>query len=151
MVQMLEKVITNGTAASLRYDYGLYNDLGGKTGTSQSQADGWFFGFTSNLVTGSWVGAENPSIHFRSMDKGQGSHTALPINGDFLRSLNNNPSFKYYLNGNFKKPSKEVLKLYDCLSRKGVPSPKKDTLDIVIDSLAIDSSNIVLDSIQPQN
>lgn len=151
MVQMLEKVITNGTAASLRYDYGLYNDLGGKTGTSQSQADGWFFGFTSNLVTGSWVGAENPSIHFRSMDKGQGSHTALPINGDFLRSLNNNPSFKYYLNGNFKKPSKEVLKLYDCLSRKGVPSPKKDTLDIVIDSLAIDPSNIVLDSIQPQN
>jgi penicillin-binding protein 1A len=151
MVQMLEKVITNGTAASLRYDYGLYNDLGGKTGTSQSQADGWFFGFTSNLVTGSWVGAENPSIHFRSMDKGQGSHTALPINGDFLRSLNNNPSFKYYLNGNFKKSSKEVLKLYDCLSRKGVPSPKKDTLDIVIDSLAIDPSNIVLDSIQPQN
>ncbi|WP_177219147.1 transglycosylase domain-containing protein [Lutibacter maritimus] len=151
MVQMLEKVITNGTAASLRYDYGLYNDLGGKTGTSQSQADGWFFGFTSNLVTGSWVGAENPSIHFRSMDKGQGSHTALPINGDFLRSLNNNPSFKYYLNGNFKKPSKEVLKLYDCLSRKGVPSPKKDTLDIVIDSLAIDPSTIVLDSIQPNN
>lgn len=151
MVQMLEKVITNGTAASLRYDYGLYNDLGGKTGTSQSQADGWFFGFTSNLVTGSWVGAENPSIHFRSMDKGQGSHTALPINGDFLRSLNNNPSFKYYLNGNFKKPSKEVLKLYDCLSRKGVPSPKKDTLDIVIDSLAINPSTIVLDSIQPQN
>ena len=151
MVQMLGKVITNGTAASLKYDYGLYHDLGGKTGTSQSQADGWFFGFSSNLVTGAWVGAENPSIHFRTMDKGQGSHTALPISGNFLRSLNNNPSFKYYLNGSFKKPSKDVLKLYDCLSRKGVPSPKKDTLDIVIDSLTIDSSTIVLDSIKPQN
>jgi penicillin-binding protein 1A len=151
MVQMLSKVIKNGTAASLVYDYGLYNDLGGKTGTSQSQADGWFFAFSSNLVTGTWVGAENPSIHFRTMDKGQGSHSALPINGNFLRSLNNNQSFKYYLTGEFKKPSKEVLKLYDCLSRKGVPSPKKDTLDIVIDSLAIDPSNIVLDSIQPQN
>ena len=76
----------------------MYHDLGGKTGTSQSQADGWFFGFSSNLVTGAWVGAENPSIHFRTMDKGQGSHTALPISGNFLRSLNNNPSFKYYLN-----------------------------------------------------
>ncbi len=151
MVQMLNKVIRNGTAASLVYDYGLYNDLGGKTGTSQSQADGWFFAFSSNLITGTWVGAENPSIHFRTMDKGQGSHSALPVNGNFLRSLNNNPSFRYYLTGEFKKPSKEVLKLYDCLSRKGVPSPKKDTLDIAIDSLAIDPSTIVLDSIQPQN
>lgn len=148
MVEMLGKVIKNGTAASLRYDYNLYNDLGGKTGTSQSQADGWFFAFSSNLVTGSWVGAENPSIHFRSMEKGQASHTALPINGEFLRLLNNNPSFKFYVNGSFKKPSKDVLKLYDCLSRKGVPSPKKDTLDIVvIDSLLINSVELVKDSI----
>ena len=81
----------------------------------------FLFAFSSNLVTGTWVGAENPSIHFKSMDKGQGSHSALPINGNFLKSLNNDPSFKYYLTGNFKKPSKEVLKMYDCLSRKGVP------------------------------
>ncbi|RXP64506.1 penicillin-binding protein [Lutibacter sp. HS1-25] len=157
MVEMLGKVIRNGTAASLQYDYGLYNcDLGGKTGTSQSQADGWFFGLTSNLVTGTWVGAENPAIHFKTMNNGQASHTALPVNGNFLKSLNNNPSFKYYLTGKFKKPSKEVLNMYDCLSRKGVPSPKKDTIVVAIDSLAIDSlaivvpSNIVLDSIKLQ-
>lgn len=144
MIQMLGKVITNGTAASLRYDYGLYNDLGGKTGTSQSQADGWFFGFSTNLVTGTWIGAENPSIHFKTMDKGQASHTALPVNGDFLRSLNNNPSFKYYVSGSFNKPSKEVLKLYDCLSRKGVPSPVKDTIEsIETDSLLVDPAIII--------
>ncbi len=144
MVAMLNKVVRNGTAASLVYDYGLYNDLGGKTGTSQSQADGWFFAFSSNLVTGTWVGAENPSIHFKSMDKGQGSHSALPINGNFLKSLNNDPSFKYYLTGNFKKPSKEVLKMYDCLSRKGVPSPRKDTVEVVLDSLlVVDPSTII--------
>jgi len=153
MVEMLGKVIRNGTAASLQYDYGLYNsDLGGKTGTSQSQADGWFFAFSSNLVTGTWVGAENPAIHFKTMNNGQGSHTALPVNGNFLKSLNNNPSYKYYLTGKFKKPSKEVLKLYDCLSRKGVPSPKKDTLDIaVIDTLLIESLEIERDSLSTEN
>lgn len=144
MVEMLGKVVRNGTAASLVYDYGLYGDLGGKTGTSQSQADGWFFAFSPNLVTGSWVGAENPAIHFKTMNNGQASHTALPINGNFLRSLNNNPSFKYYLTGNFKKPSKEVLKLYECLSRKGVPSPPKDTLDLIeSDSLQVDPATII--------
>ena len=78
------------------------------------------------------------------MDKGQGSHSALPINGNFLKSLNNDPSFKYYLTGNFKKPSKEVLKMYDCLSRKGVPSPRKDTVEVVSDSLlVVDPSTII--------
>jgi len=153
MVEMLGKVIRNGTAASLQYDYSLYNsDLGGKTGTSQSQADGWFFAFSSNLVTGTWVGAENPAIHFKTMNNGQGSHTALPVNGNFLKSLNNNPSYKYYLTGKFKKPSKEVLKLYDCLSRKGVPPPKKDTLDIAVkDTLLIESLEIERDSLSTEN
>lgn len=149
IVEMLKKVVRNGTAASLTYDYSLYNDLGGKTGTSQSQADGWFFAFSSNLVTGTWVGAENPSIHFKSMDKGQGSHSALPINGEFLRSLNTNPSFKYYLTGEFRKPSKEVIGLMNCLSRKNVPSPKKDTLDIVVKDTLL--TEPVIDSIAPIN
>jgi penicillin-binding protein 1A len=138
MVEMLSRVVKNGTAGSLRYDYNLYKDLGGKTGTSNSQADAWFFGFSSNLITGAWVGAENPSIHFKSMTKGQASHSTLPINGEFLKLLNSNPSFKYYLNGEFRKPSKEVLSLFNCSSRKNVPSPIKDTLNIMVkDSIQI--------------
>jgi penicillin-binding protein 1A len=151
MVEMLEKVVKNGTAASLTYDYGLYYDLGGKTGTSQSQADGWFFAFSSNLVTGTWVGAENPAIHFKRMEKGQGSYTALPINGEFLRLLKNNPSFKYYLTDEFRKPSKEVTELLNCLSRKNVPSAKKDTTEIVVDTLLIETVTPAIDSIIPAN
>jgi penicillin-binding protein 1A len=132
IVEMLSRVVKNGTAASLRYDYNLYNDLGGKTGTSNSQADAWFFGFSSNLVTGAWVGAENPSIHFKSMDKGQASYATLPINGTFLKLLNTNPSFKHYLSGEFRKPSKEVISLFECSSRKNVPSPKKDTINSMV-------------------
>ncbi len=131
MVEMLRKVVNNGIAAPLRYDFQLPYDLGGKTGTSQSHADGWFIGFSSNLVTGAWVGAENPSIHFKNMQYGQASYTTLPINGEFLRSLKSNPSFKYYLEGTFRKPSKEVQTLMQCLSRKNVPRPQRDTINEV--------------------
>lgn len=148
MVEMLKRVVFQGIAAAIRYDFQLFGDVAGKTGTSQSQADGWFVGFTANLVTGAWVGAENPSIHFKTMELGQASHTALPINGEFLRMLNNDDSFKYYLKEDFKKPSKEVLKLFNCLSRKNVPRPVKDTIvDVSIDSLNIENPIIAKDSI----
>ncbi len=139
MIEMLKKVVVNGISAPLRYDFKLFYDLGGKTGTSQSHADGWFIGFSSNLVTAAWVGAENPSIHFKDMQYGQASYTTLPINGEFLRLLKNNPSFKYYLEGTFRAPSKEVQILYNCLSRKNVPRKQLDTVQVVQkDSLIVD-------------
>ena len=148
MVEMLKRVVVNGISAPIRYDFQLFGDVAGKTGTSQSQADGWFIGFTSNLVTGAWVGAENPSIHFKTMNLGQASHTALPINGAFLRMLNNDVSFQYYLKEDFKKPSKDILKLFDCVSRKNVPRPVKDTIvDVVIDSLNVENLIIPKDSL----
>jgi penicillin-binding protein 1A len=148
MVEMLKRVVFQGIAAPIRYDFQLFGDIGGKTGTSQNQADGWFIGFTSNLVVGAWVGAENPAIHFKTMELGQASHTALPINGEFLRMLNKDDSFQYYLKEDFKKPSKDVLKLFNCNSRKNVPRPVKDTIaDVGIDSLNIENVIIPKDSI----
>jgi penicillin-binding protein 1A len=148
MVEMLKRVVFQGIAAPIRYDFQLFGDIGGKTGTSQNQADGWFVGFTSNLVVGAWVGAENPAIHFKTMELGQASHTALPINGEFLRMLNKDDSFQYYLKEDFKKPSKDVLKLFNCNSRLNVPRPAKDTIaDVAIDSLNIENVIIPKDSI----
>ena len=54
MIRMLESVVDSGTARKLRYHYGLYNDLAGKTGTTQNQSDGWFMGFNPRLVAGAW-------------------------------------------------------------------------------------------------
>lgn len=152
MVEMLKRVVVNGISAPLRYDFQLFGDVAGKTGTTQSQADGWFIGFTSNLVTGAWVGAENPSIHFKTMELGQASHTALPINGEFLRMLNKDVSFQYYLKEDFRKPSKDILKLFDCSSRKNVPKPVvKDTIaEIILDSLTIENVEIIKDSVTVQ-
>jgi penicillin-binding protein 1A len=146
MVEILRKVVNNGIAAPFRYDFQLFYDLGGKTGTSQNHADGWFIGFSSNLVTAAWVGAENPSIHFKNMQYGQASYSTLPINGEFMRSIKSNPSFKYYLEGTFRTPSKEVQAMFQCLSRKNVPRRAKDTIQTVVkDSLITD---IKKDSLQ---
>lgn len=146
MVEMLRKVVNNGIAAPFRYDFQLFYDLGGKTGTSQNHADGWFLGFSSNLVTAAWVGAENPSIHFKNMQYGQASYSTLPINGEFMRSIKSNPSFKYYLEGTFRTPSKEVQAMFQCLSRKNVPRRAKDTISVVVkDTLIADTKK---DSLQ---
>ena len=59
---MLQNVVNNGTGSAIRYHYGLTEDIAGKTGTSQNHADGWFIGFTPDLVAGAWVGGELPGI-----------------------------------------------------------------------------------------
>ncbi|ODS82991.1 MAG: transglycosylase [Cytophagaceae bacterium SCN 52-12] len=60
------------------------NEIGGKTGTTSNNSDGWYISVTRDLVTGAWVGGEDRSIHFRTTQLGEGSKTALPIVGRFL-------------------------------------------------------------------
>lgn len=84
MRRMLELVADSGTARSLHTKYGIRADVGGKTGTSQENTDGWFMAVTPNLVCGAWVGGESPLVRFRSTRLGQGAATALPIVGEFL-------------------------------------------------------------------
>ena len=67
--------------------YGNQLDFGGKTGTSNNHSDAWFIGVTPGLVGGAWVGGEYRSIHFRSGRLGQGSRTALPIFGLFMKKV----------------------------------------------------------------
>ncbi len=90
MVHMLKGTLQEpgGTAQGL-FQYQVYrrNELGGKTGTSSNQSDGWFMGITKNLVTGVWVGAEERAVHFRTMRLGEGSKTALPIYGLYMERI----------------------------------------------------------------
>jgi len=86
-----EKDVTMGTGIRLRMDLekraydGLKIPMAGKTGTTQSNADGWFIGLTPELVTGVWVGASDPAIRFSTTTKGQGANTALPIFGFYMK------------------------------------------------------------------
>lgn len=87
----------SGTGARLRFDnpkrdYDSYKfPLAGKTGTTQGNTDGWFMGLTPDLVTGVWVGAQDPSVRFSTTDLGQGANTGLPIWGYFMKRVMEDP------------------------------------------------------------
>ena len=85
MIQLMRGVVQEGTGSRLRGDkYKLNNQIAGKTGTTQHNADGWFIGLTPELAAGCWVGGEDRSIHFNSILEGQGASMALPIWGKFF-------------------------------------------------------------------
>ena len=90
MLHMLKGGIEEplGTSQNL-WSFDLFKnggEMGGKTGTSSDHADGWFVGVTPQLVLAAWTGADDPSVHFRSGELGEGSKTALPIVGKFLEA-----------------------------------------------------------------
>ncbi len=87
VTRMLQTAVNEGTGKRLRSQFGLTEDIAGKTGTTQNNTDGWFIGYTPHLVAGVWVGAEWPQVHFRSTAQGQGANSALPIWGRFMQSL----------------------------------------------------------------
>jgi len=90
MQVMMRKVVDEGTAQRLRWQFGLQNEIAGKTGTTQDQGDGWFIGYTPGLVAGAWVGSEDRRVHFRTLENGQGSRVALPVVGGFLKRAMDN-------------------------------------------------------------
>ena len=87
IVPILCNVIDQGTGVRMRYRYNIEAPMGGKTGTTNDMADGWFMSFTPNLVTGTWVGGEDRDIHFDNMSDGQGASIALPIAALFYQKV----------------------------------------------------------------
>ena len=114
MVELMKGVVQSGTGIRLRSLYKFTNPIAGKTGTTQKQSDGYFMGITPDLTTGVWVGAEDRSVHFRSTQLGQGSHTALPIWAIYMRKVYNDKSLNIS-QGDFKKPTIPGVDLnFDC-------------------------------------
>jgi len=114
MIYMLKEVVDSGTARSLRTVFHLNGELAGKTGTTQNNADGWFIGFTPNILAGCWVGAENPSVHFRTTRLGQGAYMALPVFAGFIRKTSNDPALRKYTSGRFPILPVHLKHMLDC-------------------------------------
>lgn len=101
MSDILSAVVNEGTGRRLRSVYGLTNDIAGKTGTTQNQADGWFIGYTPQLVVGVRVGANDMNIHFNSTSLGQGANMALPIFGLFMQQCLQSQTYRNWRNLSF--------------------------------------------------
>lgn len=114
-------------------------DVGGKTGTTNSHADAWFVGVTPKLVGGAWVGGEYRQIHFRSGALGQGSKTALPIFGLFMKKVLSDAQLRPKYLAKYTIP--EGINPADLQGQ--IEYEQKDTLDI--DSLSFEDPTDLLD------
>ena len=113
VINMMQAVVDEGTGNAIRTRYGIESEFAGKTGTTQDNSDGWFIGISPKLVTGCWVGADDPRVHFRTITYGQGAYMALPIVGSFYTRVNKDAKVNKYLAGSFNQPAPELLAMLD--------------------------------------
>lgn len=121
MQQMLKAGHTEPHGTSMPINAYITNDTewGGKTGTSNNHSDAWFMAVSPNLVVGSWVGGEYRCIHFRTGALGQGSRTALPVVGEFIKALMNNSYFHNKYKGKWPPADRDEIEptMYQCQQR----------------------------------
>jgi penicillin-binding protein 1A len=126
MISLLQNVVVTGSGRRIRNEpYSLMNQIGGKTGTTQNHANGWFMGVTPNLVGGVWSGWEDQSIHFETLSEGQGAQMALPVFAIFLKKVYNDPQFATMSTDEFERPANFNMEL-DCDKIKR-QAPRRDT------------------------
>jgi penicillin-binding protein 1A len=114
MVKMLENVVNYGTGARIRNKFGITAEMGGKTGTTQDNTDGWFMGITPQVVGGCWVGGEDRIIRFKSTFYGQGASMALPVWAYFIKSCYADKSLNISSSAHFPVPEGESTIETDC-------------------------------------
>lgn len=129
MQEMLKAglVEPGGTSQPLNSYITRDTDWGGKTGTSNNHSDAWFVGVSPNLVCGAWVGGEYRCIHFRYGKMGQGSRSALPIVGNFIKSVWRDSRFVKY-HAKWQDDDDIEKSLYQCQSYWAKPKRKVDTV-----------------------
>lgn len=113
MLNVMEGASLYGTSVRLRFKYNFTNPIAAKTGTTQNQSDGWFIGLTPDLVSGVWTGCEDRSVHFRSLDLGQGANTALPEWALFMQKVYADTTL-HYSQGAFERPLEPLHVEIDC-------------------------------------
>ena len=127
MTDMLKGVVQGGTGGRLRWRYNLTNPIGGKTGTTQNNSDGWFMGITPQLVTGVWTGCEDRAIHFISTNYGEGANSALPVFALYMKKVYADKSLNY-TKGDFEPPQGGVNITLDCNAYASPDSAARDSL-----------------------
>jgi penicillin-binding protein 1A len=104
MVELMRGVMDGGTGSRMRFKYNIKSPMGGKTGTTNDNSDGWFVGYTPSLAFGAWVGGDERDVHFASMNYGQGAASALPVVGIFLNKVYADETLGYNRDEEFELP-----------------------------------------------
>lgn len=128
MVDMLKNVVDGGSGGRIRWRYNLTNPIGGKTGTTNDNADAWFIGITPELVSGVWTGAEDRGISFASMAEGQGAQAALPVFALYMQKVYADTTLKYS-KGDFPVPEGGLTRELDCSHYQQFFGEEEETLD----------------------
>ncbi|HTN16245.1 MAG TPA: penicillin-binding transpeptidase domain-containing protein, partial [Chitinophagaceae bacterium] len=105
MVRLMRGVVDGGTAGRLRHRYNITSEIAGKTGTTNSQADAWFLGYTPQILAGSWVGCDDRYLRFSSEALGQGAASALPIWAYFMKRCYADKTLNIKADAKFEEPA----------------------------------------------
>jgi len=119
MVDMLRNNVGGG------FGLGIKVPAGGKTGTTNDYADGWFMGITPNLVTGTWVGGDEKWVRFYTLDDGQGFVMARPIFQKYMKKVEASAAIGYNSDVAFVDPPQDFYRLTDC-SRYKQQDPEEE-------------------------
>ncbi len=131
MVEMLRNNVGSG------FGMGLKTPIGGKTGTTNDYADGWFMGITPELVIGTWVGGDDKWIRFLTLDDGQGFVMARPIVQEFLKKLEKDTLATFNTNAKFAKPPRGFYELVDCDRYKQI-KPEEEQAQTLEEKIELD-------------
>lgn len=103
MTRMMQGPVDKGTAAGLRDRLGAA-EMGGKTGTTNDNADAWFMGYVPQLMAGTWIGCDDRFIRIES-GLGYGGQAARPIWEAFFRKIYADKSLGIDKEAKFIKPA----------------------------------------------
>lgn len=123
MTRMMQGVVDFGTGRSMRGTYGINSEVAGKTGTTNSNADGWFMGFTPQILGGVWVGADDPILRISNNYIGQGAQMAMPIWAYFFQEVYKDKTLGIDPNARFIQPAsiKNEMRQWDEFSSPDSP------------------------------
>lgn len=85
MYRMMQGVVDYGTGHGMRDKFGIYSEMGGKTGTTNENTDGWFIGYTPQLLAGVWVGCDDPFLRIKQTYGG--NEMAMPEFAYFMQKV----------------------------------------------------------------
>lgn len=112
-----------------QFSLNIKTKIGGKTGTTNDYADGWFMGVTPNLITGVWSGGDDKWIRFLDLNDGQGYVMARPISELFFQKLEKDETSGYDYKANFPTPPAGFAEMIDCEKYKYIrPADERRTL-----------------------